>query len=84
MTTETWYEASFKLSNGKSFTIVHNINRIGNVNSIDAALDNWLARTQDYSAQSFVNYINSKHVHKAMTKKQYNLFRKHINSESKK
>ena len=33
-----------------------------------AALVNWVHRTEDYTAQSFCNYINSKGMHKAMPK----------------
>ena len=36
-----------------------------------AALDNWLARTEEYTAKSFVDYINSKGMHKAFTESDY-------------
>jgi hypothetical protein len=49
------------LSNGVEFTIVHNIKNIeGPINSFAAALDCWLARTKEYTAASFVDYVKSK------------------------
>lgn len=52
---DAWCETGFKLSNGIEFTICHNI-----PDYITAALDNWLARTKEYTAESFCNYINKK------------------------
>jgi len=50
-----------ELSNGISFTIVHNFRTMnGNVNSFDAAFQSWLARTDDYTSDSFVEYVKSK------------------------
>lgn len=65
-----WKEQGFKLSNGVEFTICHNMPSTQGL-SIDEALPNWLARTKDYTGQSFVDYIMSKyHMHGnfAMTK----------------
>lgn len=66
-----WYESHFELSNGTKFSIVHNIEGKGNINSITAAFDCWIARTNEYTAESFIKYINSKNVYQAMTKEQY-------------
>jgi hypothetical protein len=66
-----WIETFFELSDGKKFSIVHNIERQGNINSIQAAFDNWIIRTTKYTEKSLIDYINSKGVHKAMTKKNY-------------
>lgn len=55
--------------------IVHNIPLPGNINSIHAAVDNWLVRTSKFTDQSLVNYINSKTYmsgHQAMTVKEFN------------
>lgn len=65
-------ETHFQLSNGKLLKIFHNI-----PNEINAALDNWLARTNKYTEQSFCDYINSKRErglceHVAYTEKEYN------------
>ena len=50
-----------KLSNEESFTIVHDFkNMNGVVNSFDAAFQNWISRTTDYSAESFCVYVKSK------------------------
>lgn len=66
-----WQEASFELSNGVKFTVIHNIPGTGNINSIHAAFDNWMARTNEYTQGSFIAYINSKGVYEAMTKEQF-------------
>lgn len=64
-------ESEFELSNGTRFKIVHNIPK-----EINAALENWLARTSVFTADSFCRYINEKAEklstgHVAMTRKQY-------------
>lgn len=41
-----------------AFSVVHNLDEFGQ--SIEAALDNWLARTKDFTGPSFVKYVNSK------------------------
>jgi len=53
------------------FNIIHNLSVQPGAN-IRGALDNWLARTNKYTAKSFCNYINSKGVHTAMTESQCN------------
>lgn len=68
---ENWYESDIELSTGETISIVHNIESEGNINSFQSALDSWLARTDDYTADSFCNYINSKGIHKAMTKQDF-------------
>lgn len=69
-----WYEGFIQFKVGKKkveFTIIHNIHGRGNVNSIDAALDNWLVRTDEYTPESFVDYINSKDIYEAYTINQF-------------
>lgn len=69
--TNMWNETFFEISNGMKFSIVHNMAVTGPVNSVEAAFENWLARTKKYTQQDFINYINSKGVYKAMTKQEY-------------
>lgn len=76
MKNEQWFEAAFELSNGVKFAIVHDIPGKGSINTIQAAFDCWLARTNDYTAESLVKYINSKGVHRAMTKEKYDFLNK--------
>ena len=66
-----WYETGFELSNGTKFTICHNLPVKGTINSIQAAFDCWLARTDTFTATSFIAYIASKGQHQAMTKEDY-------------
>lgn len=50
-----------ELSNGIKFTIVHDFKKMkGPVNSFDAALGNWIARTEVYTGDSFVEYVKGK------------------------
>ncbi len=44
----------------KPFEIWHTLPTRGNVNTIEAAVDNWQARTSEYTQQSLIDYINSK------------------------
>ena len=54
-------KSKVELSNGTIFTIVHNFKKMkGSVNSFDAAFQNWLIRTDNYTANSFVDYVLSK------------------------
>lgn len=54
-----------------NFSVIHNLPKTFGL-SFDDALDNWLARTQKFTAKSLVNYINSKDTgYIAMTEKQY-------------
>ena len=46
------------LGNDTSFKIYHNLRSFGL--SIDAALANWLFRTDTYTAESFCEYVKSK------------------------
>jgi len=56
-----WNTFTIKLSNDISFDIVSNIPESNNgINDIQAAIDNWVVRTNQYTDKSFVNYINSK------------------------
>ncbi len=57
----------------KEFFIIHNLPETFG-QSITEALDNWLARTEDFTDSSFVNYINSKDTeHIAMTEDEYKM-----------
>jgi hypothetical protein len=58
-------ESEIELSNGTSFKIKHNMTLYGPVNSLQAAFDCWIVRTSEYTAESFVEYINSKGMYKA-------------------
>lgn len=52
------FDAEFKVGSEKrliKFSIYHIIDEM-----IYSAFDNWLARTEEYTSRSFVNYINSK------------------------
>lgn len=64
---------TIKLSNGVTFEIVNDFEHMeGPVNSFQAALDNWLARTDDYTAESFIRYVKSKEPNRIfMTKAQF-------------
>ena len=54
-------QTNVELSNGISFVIVHNFEKMeGNHNSFNAALNSWLARTSDYTADSFIEYVKNK------------------------
>jgi hypothetical protein len=68
---EKWYEAKFAMSDGTEVHLVHNIPQTdGSINSLQAAFDNWIVRTNTYTTKSFVDYINSKtHMsgHRALT-----------------
>lgn len=65
--------SEMKLSNGITITIVHDFKQLdGPVNSFQAAFDNWLMRTEDYTAESFVNYVRGKDKEMLIfTKEQY-------------
>lgn len=65
-----WKQEHLGLSNGTKFIICHNMPETQGL-SIEDAMVSWLARTDEYTAQSFVDYIMSKyHMHGnfAMTK----------------
>jgi len=54
-------ETEVELSNGVKFTVVHDFeNMEGPVNSFDAAFQSWLARTTEYTAESFVRYVKTR------------------------
>jgi len=40
--------------------LIHNIPHSGNINTIEAAAENWFIRTREYSSKSLIDYINSK------------------------
>lgn len=48
-------------ANGKQYkySVVHNL---GSDGMLQAALDNWLVRINDYSVYSFIRYIDSKRI----------------------
>lgn len=54
------------------FSVIHNLPANFGLN-IDGAVDNWLARTEEYTAQSLVDYINSKNTgYFCITEREYN------------
>jgi len=53
-------KTTVSFSDGTSFVIYHNIATAGNINSIDAAIQCWEARTDQFTAKSLCDYINSK------------------------
>jgi hypothetical protein len=66
-----FFETEIRLSDGSSFTIVHNLPE-----EIEAAAINWQFRTDEYTAQSLCDYINGKRErgltnHYAFTKEQF-------------
>lgn len=64
-------KTSFELSNGIKFTIYHDLPNIPGI-CIQDAFQNWLVRTNNYDAKSFVKYINSKQTgYFALTEKEY-------------
>lgn len=68
-----WKKHQFELSNGIKFIICHNLPNAFGLN-IDGAFDNWLARTSEYTDESFAEYIMSKHYlhgHYAYTRAQW-------------
>lgn len=70
-----WFKGDVKFNEGNNlveFSIIHNIPHSGDINGFNGALQNWIIRTEVYTAESFVDYINSKHVYKAYTVEQYN------------
>lgn len=60
------------LSNGNQIVIIHDLPMKGNVNTFNAAMECWITRTNKYTAQSLVDYINSKGVHFAITEEKFN------------
>lgn len=52
---DSWYEAEIKLSEEIEFKIIHNL-----PDQIEAAVQNWVVRTDDYTDKSLCDYINSK------------------------
>ena len=58
---QIWKKATvaFKLNTDKvSFEIIHNLNQHNY--SLDVVVQHWIARTEKYTVQSLVDYINSK------------------------
>jgi len=54
-------QTAIELSNGVKFTIVHDFPKMeGSVNSFDAAFQSWLARTDEYTAEDFVDYVKDR------------------------
>lgn len=70
---DQWTEYHFELSNGTKFSIVSNAPDTQGV-SPNAAFQNWIVRTSNYTVESFVEYMMSKHHmhgHFAFTKEQW-------------
>lgn len=55
-----------KLKEAKVIKIYHNLKTKGPINTIEAAVDNWSARTNNPCAEDLCDYINSKRL-KGMT-----------------
>lgn len=64
MSVEEWTkeDVEIKHEDGTTtrFTIIHDMNLHGAVGSFDAAMQNWLARTTEFTAESFCNYVSEK------------------------
>lgn len=57
----TLNKTDVELSDGTKFTIVNDFeNMEGALGSFDAAFQNWLVRTDDFTAESFILYVKSK------------------------
>lgn len=56
-----FFEYHFELSNGTKFSVVSNLPKDFGLN-IEDAFQNWLYRTSDFTAESFVEYVNSKNL----------------------
>lgn len=53
-------DVQFNVGDDKAeFSIIHNMPEVRGL-SFNDALHNWIPRTDDYTAQSLVDYINSK------------------------
>jgi hypothetical protein len=81
---QVWHQSEIEVidQEGKkiSFTIFHNLKPHGTVDSLDAALDNWINRTEEVTAESLCQYINGKREkgmsnHYAFTRKQFEIFK---------
>ena len=65
-------ESKIELSNNVTFKIYHNLHDFGI--GINSALQNWLAKTNNYDSRSFCDYIMSKDINMiALTEKEFNL-----------
>jgi hypothetical protein len=66
-------DVEFKVDNKPvKFCIIHNMPEVFGL-SFEYALDNWLARTNKFTAKSLCNYIKSKNTgHIVMTEEEYN------------
>jgi len=55
-------ELSFKISykTGKEETLVFNIRTNIKPDDMEVVMENWLVRTEEYTVESLVEYINSK------------------------
>lgn len=79
-----FFETEIILSNGIKFRVITNIPRNkDNVNTMQAAIDSWLSRTDTYTDRSFVDYINSKGMHKAYTIDEYDTIISDLLSKTK-
>ncbi len=69
-------KTDIELPNGTKFIIVNDFeNMEGAVNSFDAALQNWLMRTNEYTPESFVKYVKSKEPNRIfITLEDYEIF----------
>ena len=76
---EKFFKSDVQFNVGKKqvkFSIIHNMPETHGL-SFNDALNNWLPRTNDYTAQSLIDYINSKGTGViVMTKEEYNKLNK--------
>lgn len=65
-------DIEFKINKKKvAFSIIHNLPEVHGM-SIEDALDNWLARTEEFTAKSLADYVNSKNTGSLiMTEEEY-------------
>lgn len=74
-----FYKADVKFKvKGKpvQFSVIHNLPDVFGL-SFDNALDNWIVRTKEYTAESLCQYIMSKQTdHVAMTEEQFERLKK--------
>ena len=82
-TYDPWFECTIELHNGHKFTVVHNLPDVPGLR-IQDAIANWEVRTSKYTAESLINYINSKNTgFIIMTKKRFNELSAEVEAKEK-
>lgn len=69
-----WFKGDVQFNVGNKlikFSIIHDIPHSGDINGFNGAVQNWLMRTDEYTPENFVDYINSKYIHQAYTEEQF-------------